>query len=102
YQGKHIRADAFMLENNTNNNQTRNNDRPETKFEGFDVTLFRSKEGGNGGAVYEDRAAYITLAYFHVRKANIGAAYDYANRADRQGMNVTQLSWGGTFIPVKT
>ncbi|MPW00742.1 alginate export family protein [Bombella apis] len=101
YQGKALRADVFMLENNTNNKQTRNNDRPETKFEGFDITWFRSRPGGDGGSVYEDRAAYLTLTYFHVRKANIGSAYDYANRGDRQGMNVSQLSWGGTFVPIR-
>ncbi len=99
YEGRSLRADVFMLENNTNNVQNRNYDRPETKFVGFDVTLFRKKDGAANGGAYEDRDAYITLTYFHVRQANIGTAYDYASRGDRQGMNVTSLSWGGRPFP---
>ena len=102
YEGTSIRSDVFMLENNSNNRQTYGNDKPETKFVGFDVTLFRSRPDGDGGSSYGDRAAYVTLTYFYVRHADKGAAYDYSNRADRQGMSVTALSWGGTPFAMKS
>lgn len=101
FEADSFRADVFMLENNTNNEQDRGYDRPQTKFEGFDVTWFRNKPGGKGGSVYEDREAYVTLTYFHVRDANISSTYDYSSRADRNGMNVAALSWGGKPIPIK-
>lgn len=101
FEGSNIRADVFMLENNTNNVQNMNYDRPQTKFEGFDISWFRNKPHGNGGSVFEDRSAYVTLIYFHVRKADTSSHYDYATRADRDGMNVAALSWGGTLFPVK-
>jgi hypothetical protein len=101
FEGESIRGDIFMLESNSNNVMDRGYDRPETKFVGFDVTLFRNKAGGKGGSVYEDRAAYVTLTYFHVRDADTSSHYDYSSRADRNGMNVAALSWGGTVVPVK-
>lgn len=101
FEGDPVRADIFMIENNSDNDQDLDNDRPKTKLVGFDVSWFRNKKGGNGASTYEDRAAYVTLTYFHVRDADTSAHYDYSTRADRNGMNVTALSWGGTLFPIK-
>ena len=100
-EGDPIRADVFMLESNADNDIDRGYDRPKTSFVGFDVTWFVNKAGGHGASVYADRAAYVTLTYFHVRDADTSAHYDYSTRADRNGMNVAALSWGGTLLPVK-
>lgn len=100
-EGDPIRADVFMLESNSDNDIDRGFDRPKTSFVGFDVTWFANKAGGHGASVYADRAAYVTLTYFHVRDADTSAHYDYSTRADRNGMNVAALSWGGTVLPVK-
>ena len=43
--------------------------------------------------------AYITLTYFNVIKADTSAQYDYSSRADRKGMNIAALSWGGNVFP---
>lgn len=101
-EGQSVRADAFMLESNTDNDIDRGYDRPKTKFVGFDVSWFTSTPGGHGGSVYAERASYVTLTYFHIRDADTSAGYDHSARADRNGMNVASLSWGGTLFPVKT
>ncbi|WP_257640860.1 hypothetical protein [Acetobacter okinawensis] len=100
-EGDPVRADVFMLESNADNSIDRGYDRPKTSFVGFDVTWFVNKSGGHGASVYADRAAYVTLTYFHVRDADTSAHYNYSTRADRDGMNVAALSWGGTLLPVK-
>ncbi|WP_094755924.1 alginate export family protein [Acetobacter orientalis] len=100
-EGNPVRADVFMLESNSDNDIDEGYDRPKTKFVGFDVSWFANKAGGHGESVYADRAAYVTLTYFHVRDADGSAHYDYSTRADRNGMNVASLSWGGTLLPVK-
>ena len=100
-EGENTRADIFMLENSTNNQRAQGNDRPRTKFVGFDFSWFINTKGGNGGKNYFDRKAYVTLTYFHVLDADVSSTYDYAVRADRRGMNVTSLSWGGNVLPVK-
>lgn len=100
-EGDPVRADVFMLESNSDNDIDRGYDRPKTSFVGFDVTWFVNKAGGHGASVYADRAAYVTLTYFHVRDADTSAHYDYSTRGDRNGMNVTALSWGGTLFPIK-
>ncbi len=100
-EGDSVRGDVFMLESNSDNDIDRGYDRPKTKFVGFDVSWFKNKAGGHGGSTYADRAAYVTLTYFHVRDADGSSHYDYSTRADRNGMNVAALSWGGTLFPVK-
>lgn len=102
FEADTVRADVFMLENNSNNDQDRGYDRPKTKFEGFDVTWFRNKPGGHGASLYEDRAAYVTLTYIHVRDSDSSSHYNYNYRGSRDGMNIASLSWGGTLFPIKS
>ncbi|WP_368073483.1 alginate export family protein [Acetobacter tropicalis] len=100
-EGNPVRADIFMLESNADNDIDWGNDRPKTKFVGFDVSWFRNTPGGHGESTYADRAAYVTLTYFHVRDADTSSHYDYSARGDRNGMNVASLSWGGTLVPFR-
>lgn len=100
-EGNPVRADVFMLESNTDNDIDRGYDRPKTKFVGFDVSWFVNRAGGHGENTYADRAAYVTLTYFHVTQADTSASYNYSARSDREGMNVASLSWGGTLVPIK-
>ncbi|GAN61499.1 hypothetical protein ACI01nite_22330 [Acetobacter cibinongensis] len=101
FEGKSIRSDIFMLESDSDNDANRQFDRPKTKFAGFDVSWFRSKKGGHGGADYGDRSAYVTLTYFHVLESDTSSHYDYNTRGNRTGENVLSLSWGGNIIPIK-
>ncbi|GAN67960.1 alginate export family protein [Acetobacter orleanensis] len=100
-EGNPVRADVFMLESNSDNDIDKGYDRPKTKFVGFDVSWFLNRPGGHGESIYVDRAAFVTLTYFHVRQADTSSHYDYSMRGDREGMNVASLSWGGTLVPIK-
>ncbi|KXV15959.1 hypothetical protein AD933_07810 [Acetobacter malorum] len=100
-EGNPVRADVFMLESNSDNDIDTGYDRPKTKFVGFDVSWFVNRPGGHGENTYADRAAFVTLTYFHVREADTSSHYDYSARGDREGMNVASLSWGGTLFPIK-
>ncbi|WP_238996847.1 hypothetical protein [Entomobacter blattae] len=94
FEDRFLRSDIFILENNSNNDATFDYDQPKTKFEGFDISWFQTD--AKNGETYEDRKAYITLSYIHVRQADHSAHYNYSIRANRQGMHVLSLSWGGS------
>lgn len=100
YEGQSSRADIFMLENNSDNSYNHNNDWPKTKFIGFDISLFKKKQGAKNGADYKNRSAYVTMTYIHVRDADSSSHYDDNIRGNRNGMNIVGLSFGGVFVPI--
>jgi len=100
FNGNPVRADVFVLENNSSYADSRGDDRPATSFAGFDVTWYKSKPGKDGRSIYANRAAYVTLTYFNVYNADSSSYFDRSVRGDRDGMNVYSLSFGGTMLPV--
>ena len=95
--GTPVRADFFMLKDDTDPDLTRRGfDQPPTEFTGFDVTWFENAatEGADGGRTYADRKRYATLTYFHVTKSIVDGV-----RTSRDGLNVYSASLGGSLIP---
>ncbi|AHJ67654.1 putative membrane spanning protein [Granulibacter bethesdensis] len=101
FDGHPVRADIFALEVNSDAGLTYGFDRPRSSFAGFDVTLFRSKPGLDGAPTYANREAYVTLTYFNIYDSDKSSTYNYTSRANRDGMNVYSLSFGGSFVPIK-
>ena len=98
FEGENLRFDAFLLQSASNADVSRGFSRPQTDFVGFDITLFQNRENGHGGSIYEDRESYLTLSYFNVIKSDMSNQYDYSSRADRNGMNVAAISFGGSIL----
>jgi hypothetical protein len=95
--GTPVRADIFMLTDDTNLDLTRRGfDQPPTEFIGFDVTWFENAatDGADGSKLYADRKRYITATYFHVTKSLVDGV-----RTSRDGLDTYALAIGGALIP---
>ncbi|WP_148299356.1 alginate export family protein [Komagataeibacter kakiaceti] len=95
-----VRADFFVLQNNSNQVLARGDDRPETKFAGFDTTWFINGPSGDGRSVYKARAAYMTLTYFYIYDADTSLTFNNSVRGDRKGMQVGSMAFGAIFSQI--
>ncbi|MGE5517139.1 MAG: alginate export family protein [Bacteroidota bacterium] len=104
-----VRADVFMLKNDSSLSNTSSLDQPSTTLYGANVEWFQSAEGKDGRATYDNRLRYVGATFMRVYDAlndgnfsfTTGAPASVTNTlsANRDGLNIYSVHGGGSPIP---
>jgi hypothetical protein len=99
-----VRADFFHLEGTVNQRLMFAGDNPDTKLYGANVEWFESASQDEGRTSYEARKWYVGGTALKVYDADrnfsfAGGQGGAGNAANRDGLEVLSLRFGGAFIP---
>lgn len=103
-----VRADVFHLETPTDQKKMRLGDQADSKFFGVNVEWFESSEKDLGRSDYAKRKWYVGATYLRGTDADGSGSANFsfaqggngtAQSANRDGLNVYALRFGGSFLP---
>jgi len=104
-----VRADAFLLKNDSSLSNTHGLDQPSTTLAGVNVEWFQAAEGKDGRATYDNRLRYAGISLIRVTDSQSDGNFSYATgsaatvtntlNANRDGLTVYSVHGGGAPIP---
>lgn len=104
-----VRADAFLLKNDSSLSNTHGLDQPSTTLAGINMEWFQAVEGKDGRATYDNRWRYAGASIIQVTESQSDGNFSYATgnaatvtntlNANRDGLTVYSVHGGGAPVP---